>query len=110
MNKRDEQIIRHINTHFDELLEEAKQLNSFDEFAKGGVLAKAIKMDILQIGENINALSEEAKAQLNPKDLRGVADVKNHIAHGYISVDDQVIWDVILKRLPELINQINSIK
>ena len=59
---------------------------------------------------SISISEEEAKAQLNPKDLRGVADVKNHIAHCYISVDDQVIWDVILKRLPELINQINSIK
>ena len=110
MNTRDQQIVKYINKHFRELQDEVSQMNGFDDFVKGGPLTKAVKMDILQIGECINNLTDEGKVQLNAKDLRGIADVRNHIAHGYITIDDQIIWEVILVRLPELIKQINNIK
>ena len=109
MNERDIQCIEHINRHYQDLVEEVKTVSTFEEFAKGGVLAKAIKMDILQIAENINSLTEEVSVKLSPKDLRGIADVRNHIVHGYVYVDDTIIWYVIQDCLPKLINDINSI-
>ena len=109
MNERDLQLIKYINKHYKELSEEVNAVSCFEEFAKGGVLTKAIKMDILQIAENINSFTEETTKRLNAKDLRGIIDVRNHIAHGYITVDDEIIWNVISKRLPQLIQDINSL-
>lgn len=71
---------------------------------------KAIKMDILQIAENVNCLTKELSSKLNSKDLRGIIDVRNHIVHGYICVNDDIIWYVIQDCLPKLINDINNIK
>ena len=110
MKERDLQLVKYINKHYCELLEEIKEICSFEEFAKGGVLTKAIKMDILQIAENINSFSKETAALLNPKDLRGIIDIRNHIAHGYITVDDRIVWKSLIERLPNLINDINSLK
>ena len=79
------------------------------EFKKGGVLTKAIKMDILQIAENTNCLTKETASQLSQKDLRGIIDIRNHIAHGYVHVNDEIIWYVIQDCLPTLINEINNL-
>ena len=110
MNERDIQLINHINNHYQELLEEMKEVDSLEKFKKGGVVTKAIKMDILQIAENVNCLTSEASKQLDSKDLRGIIDVRNHIAHGYIYVNDDIIWYVIQDCLPRLIENINAIK
>lgn len=107
MNERDEQLRKYINKHYQELVDEVEEIGSFDEFVKGGVLAKAIKMDILQIAENINCFSDETSSKLDAKDLRGIVDVRNHIAHGYITVDDEIVWNAICQRLPKLIEEIN---
>ena len=110
MNERDKQTIMHINKHYQELLEEVKLVGDFEEFKKGGFLAKAIKMDILQIAENANCLTKETASKLSQKDLRGIVDVRNHIAHGYVYVKDDVIWYVIQDCLPGLIKDINNLK
>ena len=110
MNERDIQLIKHINIHYQELLEEMNGINSLEEFKKGGVIVKAVKMDILQIAENVNCLTNETSNRLDPKDLRGIVDVRNHIVHGYVYVNDDIIWDVIQDRLPKLISEINLLK
>ena len=110
MNERDIQCIKHINNHYQDLQEEVSLVGTLDKFKKGGIIAKAIKMDIIQIAENINCLSEETTSKLNPKDLRGIADVRNHIAHGYLRVNDEIIWFVIQDSLPKLIDEINGLK
>ena len=110
MNERDKQTIKYINKHYEDLLEEVRLIGNFEEFKKGGVLTKAIKMDILQIAENVNCLTEEATSKLNKKDLRGIIDVRNHIAHGYIYVNDEIVWYVIQDCLPTFINEINNLK
>ena len=110
MNERDKQLVKHINKHYKELLEEMTMVGTFEDFKREGMLTKAIKMDILQIAENINHFSDETIAKLNPKDLRGISDVRNHIVHGYIYVKDDIIWYVIQDCLPGLINEINNIE
>lgn len=110
MNKRDIVLIKYINKHYSELLEELKEVNGFNEFCNSRLINKAIKMDILQIGENINHLSEKAKLQINKKDLVGVIDFRNQVAHGYVSLKEEVIWETIQKDLPRIMLQVNSIK
>lgn len=110
MNERDSQLIKHINKHYQELLEEVKLVGTLEEFKKGGITTKAIKIDILQIAENVNCLSNETAKELKQRDLRGIVDVRNHIAHGYIYVNDEIIWYVIQDCLPSLISEINNLK
>ena len=47
MVERDILLIKYINKHYSELLEELKELSGFDEFCDNRTLNKAIKMDIL---------------------------------------------------------------
>jgi uncharacterized protein with HEPN domain len=54
------------------------------------------------IGESIGKLSEESKAKLNSKSLRGAIGVRNRIAHDYSNVNAFVIYEIITNDLPAL--------
>lgn len=47
-------------------------------------MQKAIKIDLFQIGEQFGNLSSCLVNQINPRDYRGIRDIRNYIAHGYI--------------------------
>ena len=110
MKEHDKQLIYYINKHYSELVEELKLVPSFEEFNSKKAVNKAIKLDLLQIGENINQLTDESKLQLNRDDLVGVIRIRNHVAHGYVSISEETIWTTIQNDLPRLIEQVNSIK
>ena len=46
---------------------------------------------------------------MNERNLRGIIDIRNHIAHGYVYVNDDILWYVIQDCLPKLINDINEL-
>lgn len=82
----------------------------FEEYLKNNLVRKAIKMDLLNIGENANQLSDESKSQLNSKDLRGAVDFRNQITHGYVTIKEEMLWDTIHNNLPPFINSIQNLK
>lgn len=63
-------------------------------------------MHIVRIAEQFSKLKEENEFKVlehfNPTDLRGIAAVRNYIAHDYDSVDDGIIEDVVRKNLPDM--------
>ena len=93
----------HILRHYEELLAELEQINdNFETFDQNMVYQKAIKMDLFQIGELFNSLSKEVKSKFDKRDIRGVVDVRNYIAHGYIVLNNRSIWNDIHNDLPRL--------
>ena len=111
MNNRDKQIISYILSHYKEMQEELEMIhNSFEEYLNNIIVMKAIKMDLLNIGENANQLSEESKAQLNARDLRGAIDFRNQIAHGYVTVEETILWETVHSDLPRFIDSIKKLK
>lgn len=109
MNKKDQQLIRYINKHYSELNEELKNINNdFSLYENNLIIQKAIKMDLFQIGELFGKLSYEIKDHINPKDVKGIIDIRNYIAHGYIALNDTIIWNTIFNDLPILISVLNS--
>ena len=109
MKNRDKYLIKCIKKHYSELVDEFKLVNDFDGFCENKVLNKAIKMDLLQIGENINHLTNETKLMLNKRDLVGIIDIRNQVAHGYVYLEDKIIWLIISNDLPKLMEQIEVI-
>lgn len=61
MNNKDLQIIELINRHYKELSEEIKSIHNINEFKDNKIIQKAVIFDLLQIGENINKLTNETK-------------------------------------------------
>lgn len=109
MNKRDIICCKYVLKHYDELTEQFNKIIDYDSFSKNIVVKKAIVLDFIQIGENINKLSDEVKEKINKIDLRGVIDFRNRLVHGYGNIDYKIVYSTIKKSLPGLIDQIKEL-
>lgn len=109
MNNKDLQIIYFINKHYQKLKEELDIICDYDEFQKNTIVKKAIILDLIQIGENVNKLSEKVKQMLNKFEVKGVIGFRNYLVHGDGFIDDQIIWEAIQYSLPKLIDDVNKL-
>ena len=82
---------------------------SFGEFVETNVIYKAILLDLLQIGENVNKFSNQCKMKMNINDLRGVTGIRNRLVHGYGHIDREIIWNTIKIDLPIFMDRLEEI-
>jgi uncharacterized protein with HEPN domain len=77
------------------------------------IIKPAIRMHLVRIAEQFSKLKEEnaftVLSQFAENDLRGIAAVRNYIAHDYDSVDDHIIEDVVRFDLPRIKSVVASI-
>ncbi len=77
------------------------------------ILKPAVRMHLVKIAEQFSKLKEDNAFSIlscfEANDLRGVAAVRNYIAHDYDSVDDGIIDEVIRFDLPRIKSTIATI-
>ena len=102
-------VIYHLDKHFNELNEEVSSIENYETFSRQLVFQKAIILDLIQIGENVNKLSDNLKSKLNKHDLRGIINFRNQLVHGYSNNDSLMIWNIIHTNIPTLIANIHCV-
>jgi len=72
------------------------------------ILKPAIRMQLIALSEDFTKLMQagayDILSHFDPKDIKGLNDVRNFIAHDYDSVDDEILEIVLRKHLPLLEN------
>jgi len=107
---KDRQIYDFVLKHYNSLKQFLKEINNnYEIFEKNELYQKAIKMDLFQIGELVNHFSDELLMKINKKDVKGVIDIRNYIAHGYQIVNNNEVWTTLQNDLPKLIEQIEQL-
>ncbi|ACK65895.1 protein of unknown function DUF86 [Rippkaea orientalis PCC 8801] len=85
-----------------------KNLN-FNSFKTNETIIKAVLYDLIIIGEAATNISDETK-QLSPKiPWQLMSDMRNLLAHEYLRVDVQIVWDTIDNNLTELIEPLENL-
>jgi len=78
------------------------------EFEKDLRTRRAVERNIEIIGEALNRILKE-----NPgiaiSDSRKIVDTRNRIIHGYDSVTADILWLIIQKSLPILLQEVNEL-
>jgi len=70
----------------------------------------AVERNFEIIGEAASRIPEEYK-QLHPYiEWRIIKDFRNFIIHDYFGINNQIVWDTIQFRLPELLGNINELQ
>ena len=97
-------ILKHIVKYCVEINETLNNYNvNKDEFMNNHIFKKAVSMGILQIGELSNNLTEEYReSTINEMNWRVIRGMRNHFAHGYGSMDIELIFDTAIKDIPVL--------
>ncbi|MDE7361488.1 MAG: DUF86 domain-containing protein [Oscillospiraceae bacterium] len=78
--------------------------NSYEAFISDAAFRDSVSMNILQIGELSNKLSEEFRDSTKRRVPRKqIYDMRNRFAHGYGIMDSKIIWEVATVNIPDLI-------
>ena len=66
-------------------------------------------MNFINIGEMADRLSKELKDRHVDVDWQKVKDFRNLVAHDYLGVDAEEVWQIIKNDLPILRNTVNNL-
>ena len=80
------------------------------DYASDRFFRRAVEREFEIIGEALNRL-----ARMDPPtagritEMRRIVDFRNRITHGYDSIDDEVVWGVCEKHLPQLVREVTAL-
>jgi len=69
----------------------------------------AIVRNFEVIGEAVKSLSDDVKTQFPATDWKAVAGFRDTLIHGYFGIDLEILWDIIVHKIPVLQKEIASI-
>ena len=61
------------------------------------------------VGEAAHHVSDELKAESSEIVWRQIAGMRNHLVHGYMATDDEVVWKTVVEDAPLLLAQLRSL-
>lgn len=73
-----------------------------DEFVASRVLQYAVSLVILQLGELAGALPEDYREEHGAVPWRQIRGMRNMIAHDYVRIDKDLVWETACNDLPVL--------
>jgi len=83
---------------------------TFSDYQADDMMRAAVERKLEIIGEAFVRLEEaEPAVTENFPELRKIIGLRNRIIHGYDTVDEELIWDVVQNRLPALLEQVEAL-
>lgn len=96
-----EQAVLNIDVHL-----EGRRI--FKEFAENITKRRAVERELEIIGEATNNLLK-LNAAIPLTSARKVVNLRNRVIHAYDEVDETIIWKVIVKDIPVLLEEIQQL-
>lgn len=98
--------IKRIKIYCEDIAETTQRFGKgFESFSNDKDYQNSISMSIMQIGELSNGLSDEFREKTRDKIQWGpIKAMRNMFAHGYGSMDIEVIWETAINDIPVLLN------
>jgi len=80
-----------------------------DEFKQDDMRQSAVIQKILVIGEAASHISEQTRSKYPEVEWPKIVGMRHILVHGYFGADLDIIWQVSIRRVPELRHQIAQI-
>lgn len=91
------------------LIESWSAAKTFEDFAADEKLQSAITRQLEIIGEAARNVSSACKVKTPEIPWRPIMDTRNTLIHGYFTVDERKVWDMVMGDIPVLKKHILSL-
>ncbi len=109
MSKKDKANLLAILDAIEKILGYVEDIDSAGQYHKNGLVFDATLMNFVVSGEMVDRLSASLKEKEPHIDWQRVKDFRNLVAHDYLGVDAEEVWQIIHNHLPILKTKIQSI-
>ncbi len=69
----------------------------------------AVVRNLEIIGEAVKHLPNEARARAPTVAWRNIAGFRDIVAHAYFGIDNEIVWDIVANKVPEMLREIEVI-
>ncbi len=76
---------------------------SWDDWYGNGMLRDAVIRQLTILGEAANRLTDEFVATHPSQEWQKIADMRHRIVHGYRTIDNAMVWDIVHTEVPRVI-------
>ena len=109
MSRKDKANLLAILDAIEKILGYVQDIDSASQYHQNALVFDATLMNFVVIGEMVDRLSAPLKEQEPDIDWQRVKDFRNLVAHDYLGVDAEEVWQIIHNHLPILKTKIQSI-
>ena len=89
-------------------IEEYRQGVTYEAFLRDTKLQDAIVRNLGIIGEAVKNLSPAFKKQHNMIEWKKIAGLRDRVIHHYFGVNWDIVWDVVVNKVPEMRTQFQA--
>ena len=80
-----------------------------DDFIADTRTYDAVLRNIQLIGEAAGHIPDHIRAERSDIEWRQIIGARNRLAHAYLGIDDDVIWDIVTIGVPEVLPKLQNL-
>jgi len=106
---------RDFRLYLEDIIESCQRINqytegmTYDSFIKNNLVSDAVLRNIEIVGEAVKQVPKNIQDQYPDLDWRRIAGMRDIVAHHYFSIYDEIVWDIVINKIPELEERIEII-
>ena len=80
-----------------------------EEFAADEKTLDAVVRNLIVIGEAVKNLPDDFRRRHPDVEWRKIAGLRDIVVHEYFGIDEDILWDVVQNKIPELLQAVEQI-